>query len=88
MSNNLKNTHPHFISGGTYSSDPSDYLETGYTTTKDNSLYKVLQNTVSVFKETNQNNNLFPIILTILFLSIIPITIFLLYNRKKRRLSF
>ena len=88
LSTSLKNTHPEFISGGTYSSDPSEYLETGYTTTKDNSLYKVLQNTISVFKENNQNNNIFPIIITILFISIIPITIILLSKRKTINLSF
>ena len=88
LSTSLKNTHPEFISGGTYSSDPSEYLENGYTTTKDNSLYKVLQNTISVFKENNQNNNIFPIIITILFISIIPITIILLSKRKTINLSF
>ena len=88
LSTSLKNTHPEFISGGTYSSDPSEYLETGYTTTKDNSLYKVLQNTISVFKENNQTNNIFPIIITILYISIIPITIILLSKRKTINLSF
>ena len=81
LSTSLKNTHPEFISRGTYSSDPSEYLENGYTTTKDNSLYKVLQNTINVFKENNQNNNISPIIITIIFLSLIPLTIYKLYKR-------
>ena len=83
VSDSFKNTHPEFITGGSYSSDPSNYLESGYNTTKNNSLYQVLESTMSVFnQESNTNNNLFPIILTTILLSIIGIIIYITYKRK------
>lgn len=88
LSDSLKNNHPHFITGGSYSSDPSTYLQSGYTTTKENSIYKVLENTISTFKETNQTNNKFPLPLTIISIIIIPIFIYLFYKKRTIKLSY
>jgi len=65
LSNSFKNNHQKFISGGTYSSDPTSYLKNGYSATlNDKSLYEVVSSTIQVFaiKEKNSNNSLLPII--------------------------
>lgn len=86
LSNSLKSTHQNFISGGTYSSDPSSYLKSGYSTSiNNNSEYEV----ITVFKENKNNNeinnksnnNLFTIILTSLSILIILTLIYI--NRSK-----
>jgi len=83
LSNSFKNNHPQFISGGTYSSNPSTYLKSGYSVEEnDNSLYQVISNTISTFnqKEENKNN---PLIL-ILTISTLPIVAIITYlNRNK-----
>lgn len=82
LSNSFKNKHPSFITGGSYSSDPTPYLESNYSISKDNNLYKVIQSTINVFKETsNSNNNSLYIIIIITSLAIIISTIYL--NKKK-----
>ena len=82
LSNSFKSNHPSFISGGAYSSDPSPYLLSGYSTVKENSLYRVVSTTMSTFSNNSEttNNNLF-IIITII--SIITIGIILYINRFK-----
>ena len=77
FSNQFDNKHKEFISGGTYSSNPNKYLESGYTTTLNNNLYNV---TKSAMKEvtsdsidtTKKNNKILPItiIITIVLLVI------------------
>ena len=82
LSDNFKNTHPSFISGGSYSSDPTPYLEAGYQATKDNNLYKVIENTISVFNQnTTSNNNSYYIIIIITSIIILLITTYI--NRYK-----
>lgn len=78
VSNSFKNTHNNFITGGTYSSDPTTYLETGYQVELENSLYKVIQNTINVFKEqSNTSNKTIYTIITVSSLFIISTYIFL-----------
>lgn len=90
VSDSFKSTHNNFISGGTYSSNPSEYLKSGYNTTLNkNNEYEV----VHVFKENSNiktetndiekkdNNNLFKIILIISTTILIGSIIYL--NRKK-----
>lgn len=81
LSNSFKTTHPQFITGGTYSSNPSNYLKSGYSTSFNNQdEYEV----ISVFKELKPNNelkqekksNLLPLILIITIITL-PIIFFL-----------
>lgn len=83
LSDSFKSNHSSFISGGTYSSNPSDYLESGYSTSlNENSLYEVVRSTISVFGLKNEKRNnsipIFPIIGIIVVLGIITYL-----NRKK-----
>lgn len=83
LSDSFKNNHQEFITGGSYSSNPSNYLETGYSSSKENNLYKVIQNTISVFNpESNTSKNHLKIIILITTISIIGIIIYTIYKRK------
>lgn len=54
FSDSFQEKHLTFITGGKYSSNPSSYLETGYTTTLENNLYTV---TKSTMKEITSDNS-------------------------------
>ena len=86
LSNSFKNIHPQFITGGSYSSDPSPYLEAGYKADKSNSLYKVIQNTISVFNQNinnKPNKNPLYIIVIITTIAIIGTLLFLKNKNSK-----
>ena len=88
LSDKFKQAHKNFISGGTFSSDPSPYLKSGYTVTKnDKSLYEVIASTISVFGIKNQNKNfsffsLIPLIALIIIIYIYREKIIKLFKRK------
>lgn len=71
LSDSFKITHQRFITAGKYSSDPSEYLKNGYSTSLENGMYEVVTNTISVFSFQNQKNNLF--IPTIIIISLFVI---------------
>ena len=78
LSNSFKSTHPSFISGGKYSSNPSDYLKSGYSASFDNGVYNVSKSAMSVFKEnTNNSNNIFSKIITTIVILVIGIFAFM-----------
>lgn len=81
LSNDFKSTHPSFISGGTYSSNPSDYLKTGYSVTEENNKYTVSKSTMAVFGEKIDNSNTFSNVVIIIVL--ITLTIIVFINRYK-----
>lgn len=87
FSDSFKTKHPDFITGGTYSSDPSSYLASGYTSNLDNGLYTVLKTTLKETTQTAtkfQNQGTNNILKTILTLTIIGILSSLVYiNRTK-----
>ena len=71
LSNSFKSTHPAFISGGIYSSNPTEYLKSGYSANLDNGKYNVSKSAMAVFGEKVDNSNTFSnIILTIVLLGI------------------
>lgn len=85
FSDSFKNKHSSFITGGKYSSNPSSYLEPGYTTTLNNDLYSV---TKSAMKEVDsdtynskENENFKPIIITSIVTIIAGLLLYL--NRSK-----
>lgn len=81
LSDNLKNTHKNFISGGIYSTDPTDYLKSGYSASKnEKGLYEVVLSTINVFATTNQNTKKTFTIITIL---LVILGTFIYLNRKK-----
>jgi len=81
LSNDFKSTHPSFISGGTYSSNPSDYLKTGYSASKENNKYTVSKSAMAVFGEKIDNSNSFNNV--VIFIVLIFIAVILFINRFK-----
>jgi len=82
LSDSLKTNHPSFISGGVYSSNPTDYLEAGYSATKNNNdMYEVTVSTINVFLENDNNNSKFIWITVIISLIILGIVAFLNKNK-------
>lgn len=82
FSDSFKDIHSGFISGGEYSTDPSEYLKSGYTAIKDNNFYRVVKSTLKGVYSTsvqNSNHTLRNIILTFVFL--IGLIIFGYINR-------
>ena len=57
VSDSFKNSHTGFITGGKYSSDPSSYLASGYSTTMDDGLYSVISSTSSMVSGTSANTD-------------------------------
>lgn len=85
LSDSFKNTHPEFIAGGTYSSNPDTYLKNGYSTSKnENSFYEVTQSTMQVFKSVEESNNTPSKILITIIITLIIISLFIYLNRKKK----
>ena len=83
LSNSLKNTHPNFISGGTYSSDPTNYLKPGYSTSlNEKSLYEVTSSTMQVFAEEESNNTNSLLLFISIIIPIILISIIYLKYKK------
>jgi len=79
LSDSFKNTHQGFITGGTYSSNPDEYLKNGYSSSiNEGSLYEVVEGTISVFAIKNKKNNF--IIPIIIFISLCVI---IYLNRNK-----
>lgn len=83
LSDSFTSTHQGFITGGTYSSNPTDFLANNYSASKnENSLYEVTKSTMQVFATKDDNNNTsFTPLIIIISLLILGIIIFL--NRKK-----
>lgn len=83
LSTSFVNNHQEFITGGKYSSDPIKYVKTGYSSSKDGTLYDVVVSTVSVFSINGDNNNgsLLPIIITVIIVSIMGVILY--FNRYK-----
>ena len=79
LSDSFKDNHPKFITGGKYSSDPSNYLESSYSTSLENDMYEVTTSTISVFAFNNQKNNNFIVSIII----IIGLCIIVYLNRDK-----
>ena len=83
LSDSFTSTHQGFISGGSYSSNPNDFLKNGYNVSQnENSLYEVIQNTMQTFATKEENNkHTFPILIIIFTISILSFIIFV--NQKK-----
>lgn len=69
LSNSFKNKHSKFIGGGEYSSNPEQYLLSGYNANLENNLYKVSKNNMrSVFLESVDSNSFTSIFIVLLIL--------------------
>lgn len=83
LSDSFKGSHPTFISGGTFTSDPTPYLLSGYDASKDGDVYEVTTSTMSVFGEASGDNSNFPWGLTIGIISLIIVSFIGFIKRDK-----
>lgn len=81
LSNSFKDTHPRFISGGKFSSNPTDFLKSGYTSNLENNYYDVSKSAMAVFGETSNSNNIISSIITFLIIAVIGTIVY--FNRLK-----
>lgn len=84
FSDSFKNIHSGFISGGEYSTDPSDYLKNDYTVIKDN-IYNVVKNTskevISYNIKENNKTSFTKILISFLVLIVVIIIGYLNKNK-------
>lgn len=86
VSDSFKNKHNKFISGGTFSSNPDEFLKSGYSAElNENSLYVVTNSTMHTIGSSFQNNN---ITFFILIMLITLLGLLFLCNRTKILLLF
>ena len=57
FSDSFKGIHSGFISGGKYSSNPSEYLKNGYSTVKESGMYSVTKSTLKTVNGNRVDNN-------------------------------
>lgn len=83
ITDSLKQFHNSFISGGEYSSNPEEYLKSGYTSNLKNGKYEVLQSTLlEVFASGgNTNNGGGTIIITLILMVSLGLLVY--FNREK-----
>lgn len=84
LSNSFKSKHPNFISGGTFSSNPINYLEGGYSTDKNNNMYEVTTSTMQTFLEKENGHNSPNYLILTLFVIIILSIVFTFLKYKKK----
>jgi len=84
LSDSFKNIHSGFISGGKYSTNPNEYLKSGYKVIEENNKYNVVKNTMKEVIGNNykaSNKNCF--IKSLIFILIIALPLLLIYLNKK-----
>lgn len=84
LSDSFRNIHSGFISGGEYSSDPSSYLKSGYSSTLYDKMYNVSSSTmkqVGLFNSNDSGGYLLEVVGIVL--SILMIGCLLYFNRIK-----
>lgn len=83
LSEPFMNKHSNFISGGSYSSNPSAYLKTGYNANLDDDFYNVSKSAMLevIDLDNNNSNNSFKVIMIIL--SVIVILVIIYINRRR-----
>lgn len=86
FSDSFKNKHQGFITGGKYSSNPTQYLQSGYTTTTDNDLYSVVKSTMKDIDtySSNKNNPSNNFLKIIIIISISAILFIIVYTNKTK----
>ncbi len=84
FSESFKDIHSGFISGGKYSSNPSEYLKSGYSAEKENGMYSVTKSTLRMVNGTEVDNSkpaFFKSIISLFVIALLGLIIYL--NRVK-----
>lgn len=85
LSNSFKGLHSNFITGGSYSSDPSSYLKSGYSASLENDMYNVTKSSAKLVNSdsvaVSGGGNVVGTISIVLVLAILVIIAY--FNRNK-----
>ena len=84
FSDSFKDIHSGFISGGEYSSNPSSYLKSGYSVTKEDGMYSVTKSTLKTVSSNSVNNSEPTFLRSIISIIIIVISGVLIYFNRTR----
>ena len=79
FSDSFKDIHSGFISGGKYSSNPSEYLKKGYSTVKESGVYSVTKSTLNTVSGNGIDNNKPTFLKSLISLLIIILLVFIIY---------
>lgn len=83
FSESFKNIHSGFISGGEYSSNPSEYLKNGYSVTNEGGRYKVIKSTLKTVSGNGVENK--PTFLkSLISLLVIVVSVIIIYFNKTK----
>ena len=83
FSDSFKDIHSGFISGGEYSSNPSEYLKNGYSVTNEGGRYKVIKSTLKTVSGNGVENK--PTFLkSLISLLVIVVSIIIIYFNKTK----
>ena len=84
FSDSFKDIHSGFISGGKYSSNPSEYLKSGYSSVLENGMYSVTKSTLKTVSGKGVENNKPTFLKSLISLLVIILLGFIIYlNRIK-----
>ncbi|MBQ2947242.1 MAG: hypothetical protein IJE04_05330 [Bacilli bacterium] len=84
FSESFKDIHSGFISGGKYSSNPSEYLKSGYSTVNEGGIYSVTKNILKTVSGSNVDSNKPTFLKSLISLLTIILLGFIIYlNRMK-----
>ena len=84
LSNSFKNIHSGFISGGNYSTNPNEYLKSGYKAVEKDNKYTVIKSTMKeVIGNNHETSNKNNFIKSLIFILIISFPLLFLYLNKK-----
>jgi len=83
FSDSFKDIHSGFISGGEYSSNPSEYLKNGYSVTNEGGRYKVIKSTLKTVSGNGVENK--PTFLkSLISLLVIVVSVIIIYFNKTK----
>jgi len=88
ISTQMEGAHPTFVKGGTYSSDPTKYLASGYSVVKNsNTSYEVVSSTMSVFNESSNDSKTSTVLLILMAIILIGLAV-VAFLKRERILTF
>ncbi|MBQ9072061.1 MAG: hypothetical protein IJY25_02775 [Bacilli bacterium] len=89
FSDSFKDIHSGFISGGQYSSDPSEYLKSGYSAINEGGIYSVAKNTLKgVNSSSVSGNSGSSFIKSLIWIIVIAISGILVYFNRGKIVNF
>lgn len=84
FSDSFKEIHSGFISGGKYSSNPSEYLKNGYSTVKESGMYSVTKSTLKTVSGNGADNSKSTFLKSLIYIFTITLLGLIVYLNRVR----